>query len=333
MKLSEEILLSIIHKSYRDSKGANVVGTCPYCEKEDHFGISIHKDGNPWRCLKCGRSGKKIYGLLKHIGKSDLIHGKRDVVHSKPIKININIPKSEKLNVYLPKKSLPLGWKRIFSDSYLDSRGFLKEDYNFYKVGRTSIFKQLKDYIIILVEENVECKGYVARCDWDKEKFKEYNDRAKAEGTLQKLRYQNSANTDFGKLLFGFDEIISGITKTVILVEGIFGKVNVTRTLSLYDNEETKCCATFGKKVSVEQLHKLKDAGIENIILIFDNDAINDSKRYGADLEYNFSTLIGFLKDERDPGDLSEEEIWDVMSNLMSPVEFSNSKIKKIKLI
>ena len=67
------------------------------------------------------------------------------------------------------------------------------------------------------------------------------------------LRYQNSVDTDFGKMVYGIDECTEN-THTLIGVEGITDKFNVDRLLGLYKQEEIKCGAFFGKKISPEQM-------------------------------------------------------------------------------
>lgn len=50
------------------------------------------------------------------------------------------------------------------------------------------------------------------------------------------------------KLLYNYDTIIEGETDTVILVEGVFDVIALTRKLELYDNQRVAVVATFGKK-------------------------------------------------------------------------------------
>ena len=243
----------------------------------------------------------------------------------------INLRASERLDVDidLPKAHPPIGFNRIDSDEYLDSRGFTESQYEKYKVGR-SWLSTFKDFVIFLIEEDGECKGYVSRRKKGGAWFKEQEERVKLYGGKKPLRYNNS-QTDFAKLIYGIDEI-DGLVDTMVIVEGIFDKFNVERILGM-DQEGSfwKCGATFGKKINDIQMNKLKKKGIKNVILMYDPDALNDSKRYSYELTKHFKVKVGYL-DQKDPGDLLEDELYSVMDNLYDPLNFFLDKIEIKKL-
>jgi hypothetical protein len=102
----------------------------------------------------------------------------------------------------------------------------------------------------------------------------------------------------------------------------------------LYDRKDIKCVATFGKKISVFQIKRILDKGIENIILLYDPDAVNASKNYSMELDKYFNVRVGHIKNvEEDPGDLSLEELELVLNNLENPLEFKMNKLQKKSLI
>lgn len=319
---------------------------CPFCKKEEHLGVNLgelsegkYKDRISFRCVKCGEKGGLIK-LLKQIGKEDLLEGYVSVDATKLLEKKIGVVE-EKEDLSVPNKKPPIGWKRMLDNEYLNERGFEPWQYELYPVGMTKLFPRLKGYIVFLVEEEGNNKGYIARSTKTKEEIKRINDKIKeynktADKDYRKmkyLRYQNEGGVDFDKLLFGLDEITEE-THTAIIVEGITDKSNVDRKLQLNISPEMKCCVSFGKALSPRQITKLKEKGISSVILLYDPDAINDSKEYGAKLESEFnSTKIGFLKD-KDPGDLSLDEILNVFENLEAPINFFTRKVqKKIKKI
>lgn len=75
------------------------------------------------------------------------------------------------------------------------------------------------------------------------------------------MRYRNSTENDFVKLLYNYDSIIEDETDTVILVEGVFDVIALTRKLNLYNNPSVAVVATFGKKISDTQIYKLQAKG------------------------------------------------------------------------
>ena len=326
--------------------GDHLVCRCPFCGKEDHFYINwqraFKKRGSKyigsWDCKKCGEAGS-LPRLLKQLGRLDILHDShREVDLTKPLvnKINITSEHEEELELEVPNKRPPLGWRRVYDHAYLRSRGFTDFEFNKYKVGVTKMYSKLKDFVVILIEEDSECKGYVARSLKSKEDLdtlnsaiKEYN-KSVSDPRMRKrkkLRYDNSPNTDFAKLLLGIDELTDR-TKSTILVEGFMDKLNVDRLLQLDAQEHTKCVATFGKKISSVQIAKLQNKGIQNIVVLFDPDAVKDSKKYAFELEKYFNTLVGFLKD-KDPGDLNEQELTDVLQSLEVPSKFNVSRVQK----
>jgi hypothetical protein len=324
VKLSIEKLKELLPTARPDRRGSNLRAICPWCG-QDEFGISIENNHvfGCYRKKKCGVSGN-IFTLAKFLRRWDLLNiegevGKVEKLENKIVKANIEY------NLDLPNVSMPVGWKRVMQDEYLASRGFT--EYARYKVGRTQVDPRFKkNYVITAIEEGGETKGYIGRHIWDKEKIKiESAIRVKV-GGKEILRYINS-DTDFGKLLMGYDEIAEGETKTVICVEGIFDKWNIDRLLSLHNQEGIKCNATFKCDISPEQIIKWQIKGIETLILFYDPDVINEIKKSAASLQLYFKIFVAFNEAGADPGDITKEQLGEVFSNLKSPSEFSNNKV------
>jgi len=309
---------------------------CPWCGKDnEHFGIKFtartirHNNEVSFRCLKCDVTGGefllfKQLDLLTFLRQGDYI--KQDKAIEK--RINTKDFEEEVLEIDVPTRHVPFGFRRAKEDVYLLERGFESWQFESYVIGRTKLFGKLKDYVIFLIIENEENKGYVARITWSKEKIKSQEQRT----GKRVVRYNNEGGVDFAKLLFGIDEV-DAWTKTVILVEGVTDKANVDRflkTLGLI--KYTKCCCTFGKKISPEQAEKLRIRDVKHIIFLYDPDAISSSKQYSISLKGKFDKIsVGFLKD-KDPGELGIEEFTDVMSKLEDPINFLVNKLQKREL-
>jgi len=212
---------------------------------------------------------------------------------------------------------MPAGWKvSLASTEYLKNRGITPDDCKRYNIGYTNLFKKYENYVLIPIYDNGKIKGFVGR----------YGAKKVPD---DKLRYRNSSGTEFSELLFGYDEITEN-TLTVILVEGIFDKIAVDKTLRLWHTEEIKCVCTFGKKISPEQSKKLRLKGVTNVILLYDFDAIKDIKRYGLELENYFMTSIVYTT-KKDIDECSEEEALELFTNLQKPRDFNTDVIGKLK--
>lgn len=316
--ISDEDLRSILVNPQLNSRGQYICD-CVFCGKERH--MYVNKETQMFDCKKCGVSGN-IYKLLKHLDKFYLLEGStvenRETIVKLRSLLRNEIENDEIELNELPVIKMPAGWKVLSkSTDYLKSRRITSEDCKRYKIGTTSLFEKFNNYVLIPVFDNGKIRGYVGR----------YGDKKVPKN---KLRYNNSVGTKFSELLFGYDEI-SKNTSTVILVEGIFDKIAVDKFLQLWENEEIKCVCTFGKKISSEQLKKLKIKGITNVILLYDFDAVKDIKRYGLELEKYFSTSITYTSSKKDIDECTKEEAYDVFKNLKKPEEFNIDVIGKLK--
>ena len=225
---------------------------------------------------------------------------------------------------------MPLGWKRLYQDDYLDGRGFI--EYKRYKVGRTSIDPRVsKNYIVIAVEEKGELKGYIGRHYKSKKELDALNEIRKQKELPMVPRYRNSTSTDFAKLIFGFDEIEEE-TDTIICVEGIFDKWNIDKLLDLHNQKQIKCNATFKCDISPEQRYKWQQKGIKNLILLYDPDVIDKIKKNAIELQEYFNVQIGFSRSGKDPGEMLIDDVIEVWQNLESPSQFRLNKVS-IKIL
>lgn len=332
VKLSIDQLKSIIHNARLDRRKKNLIGDCPQCG-ENEFGISLdtnHQFGC-FRKNKCGYVGN-IFTLIKDLKRYDLLSINQVITNIAKLenKIRLNYAEEE-LDLTLPKVMLPIGWKRIYEDEYMASRGFT--EFETFKVGRTMIDPLFrKNYVIFPIEEVGECKGYVGRHIKEKKEIDKLNDQYKEQGLNRRvLRYRNST-TDFGKLLYSYEHIIPGKTKTIIAVEGMFDVFNVVRKLDLFNQDEIKCNGTFKCDTSAEQKYKWKAAGIENLILMYDPDVVNQIKKNALELENDFDVYVAYTNCSNDPGDMTLEELGQALETMQRPSEFKLNTVNIRKL-
>lgn len=342
MQFPQEVIESLISDAKVDHKGENLYGTCPECGGNE-FGISLG-DNHLYRCFRgkqCGIVGN-IYTLLKLVGRTELIKDRdfyKETDVFKPLeKRSLSFSSEPEEQEELPNLKMPVGWRQVSSHPYLEGRGFTEAQFAKYEVGTTRLAKKFKNFVIFAIRQGFNIKGYVARNLLDKEtidaKTKEVKEWNKANPELEPrippLRYSNSAETDFSKIVYGIDEVVDGITKTIIIVEGLFDKINLEIICpELFEDKEIVVVCTWGKKVSPTQQKIIKEKELQKAILLYDPDAINDSKRYGSELKYCVSEVeVGYL-DEKDPGDLTADEFYEVMMNLETPEQFSQNRLQK----
>ncbi len=324
MKSNDDVKITIdeivdLLKNPKNSGTNQILSDCPYCSKQKHF--YLNKTNFFWDCKKCKESGN-IRKLLRHFGiLEQFLH--KTLKLDKLLLIN-NDDEEDGENITLadlPKKSLPRGYQRIFNHPYLKNRGLITNDFYKYNIGISKTSRKLDKYIIMLIEEDGECKGYVSRCMLSKEEIEKYD----------LLRYRNSLDTKFNSLLFGYEEITRN-TRTVIIVEGIFDKIRLDNILKTSCSEDIKVVCTFGNKVSQNQLNKLRVTSVEKIVLFYDLDAIEEMKKTSPKIKKYFDLKICCLLDGKDPGDASEQEVLEALFNEYDSNSFFYEKCNGRKL-
>lgn len=325
MQLTLDEIKGLVKINRLDHRKENAYGLCPECG-QDEFGISLsnnHRFGC-FRKKRCGFNGN-IFTLLRYLGKQ-IIDVKPGFAPRQRLEDKITLD-SVDLDLSLEDVAMPLGWTRIRDHWYLNQRGFTKEDYERFPVGVTNIDSRFRDKVIFRIDQNGTTKAYIGRSTKSKKEIERINEKYKAEGKEYKyLRYKNSEDTDFSKVLLGIEEITENTT-IIILVEGLFDKVNTDHVLQLTEQEEIKCCCTFKCGASPEQIFLMQQSGIDTIILLYDPDVIKDIKKASWELEKYFNVFVGYEENGRDPGDMIEEDFDEVFDNLKTPSQFDVSKM------
>lgn len=329
MLLSSEDLIDLLEQPtlHRGKNGfLNYKCKCPECGKPEFF-ISINIENHPgqcWRKDKCGYS-TNIYGILKLLNKLHLFKTNqvKDIVS---IVNKIKTVDNTEIDLNVTDTSLPIGYKRIFESSYLESRGFNQDSYNTYEVGMSKLAPKVKnDYLIFPVREFGNVKGYVARHYMSKKDIDYHNNQS----NFKILRYRNSTS-EFGKLLYGVDDILG--SQCVIVVEGIFDKISVDRYLKYSGLDKIAACVcSFGSSITIEQVAKIILFGVSRVILFYDEDAINKIKQLGRKINAYFPQIIieaTVPLSNKDPGDSNFEEIEELLFSSKSLNIFQIEKIK-----
>lgn len=323
-------LINELHGKLDGSRKNIVCPVCPYCgHKGGKFGIYVGVETDRKKlfmshCFSCGHTTTELNDLLNDINRPDLML--EETASFAPVEIpkfySLN---EEEIDDELCKVDMPEGWKRCYRNPYLKSRGFTFDDYDFFPVGTTrGLNWKYDDYVIFPIMDNNDIVGYIGRHTWSKDTIDEYNKKAKRNNKFQILRYNNSTENDFSKLLYNYDAVIDDVTKTVILVEGVFDVIALTRKLELYESTWVTPVATFGKKISDTQIYKLQAKGVDTVIIGYDGDAVKSINAAAEKLEDYFDVYIAQIDDPT--ADFDSMDFWDIYdvfsTNIKTPLEY-----------
>lgn len=306
-----------LHGKLDGSRKNLLVPVCPVCGKGgSKFGIYLGPDTQQKRtfmshCFKCGATTRTLDDLLDLIGRSDLKI--EETASFKPLEIPdfLKINTEDEIDDSLSIIEMPSGWKRCFKNSYLKSRGFVYDDYEYFPVGTTrGLNYKFDDYVIFPIIDNGDIVGYVSRHTWPKEQIDKHNEKARWEGKYEIRRYNNSLENEFVKLLYNYDSVIEDETDTVIICEGVFDVIALTRKLDLYDYHRIVPVATFGKKISNAQIYKLQSKGVRTVVVAYDADAREATIKAATELSEYFDVFICHLGDQAK--DFDDMEFWDI---------------------
>lgn len=318
-------ILSVLTGAKKSGRKGWYSAKCPYCGKEEHLGV-VFTETISFNCFRCGEKGT-AWKLLKFLGKLFLIKKEKLINIFQPLEVKtFEKVKISKEDFILPKKSKPLGFKRCLENDYLINRGLSQFQVERYEWGITNLESKYKNYILLLLYFENKLIGYIGRTTLQENEIKKIES---LEGKKYK-RYINSIDTDFSRYLFGIEDIKEQ-TKTVILVEGIFDKLNIDNLLQLDDSDDLKCLSCFGKKISEDQIFLLQKKNIKNIIFLYDKDAIHESKKYAIQLLKFFNVKVAYCT-KKDPGDLVFDQLSEILNKVEDPINFSINKVhKKLK--
>ncbi len=299
--MDKKLLLDQLSKkiSLRKFKESGwVEADCPFCGKDGHFGLffdvkSGYKSGG-YKCFKCDEKGTLKY-LIKYL-KIDYsfgeLHDEVPDIYYYDIKDNLSttsIPKE-----YKNKQHYDYVLNRVKDKDITDMAMFGGVPYGF-----------LKDYCIFPIKDVKDFSknhGFVGR-DITGESA---------------IRYFNSKGSKFDKLLYGLK---SGETKNAILVEGIFDALSVERAVKRYG--DVNGYATFGKKISTDQINKLLAIGVENLFFMYDADALKEVMKYSSGSLGKFNSVnVCTFDSHKDPGVMSDREILASIDNSTCALNF-----------
>lgn len=330
MKIDRNKVIESLHLRSFGAKGwlSSKQLSCPICGKRDKIGIYLDdKGGGLFNCFKCNSKGS-IFKLLIQSGLKDLISQDEQIQVYLQEKLEnfLSVNKIDTEEIGCEEVPKPLGFRSIEYDEYLEQRGWTSEQYSQFNAG-TSIDPRFRNKIVFLLKEDGKIIGYLSRSKFSKEWHKENLRLAKQGKAKLVLRYDNSRDTKFERVVGGIDEVLENITSTVILVEGIMDKANTDKVLELNNQDEVKCCFTFGCKLSKVQALKLLKKGVKRIYLMYDPETIQQTKSAALLLSKYFEVEIAEIDCNKDPGEMNFDDFARVLSKTQTPNEYFLNKL------
>lgn len=326
-QIAEELRVDFNGK-YDGSRHNLLLPTCPFCHDNRYkYGIYVsattkYKKFGASHCFKCGNGNRTLKGTLEDLGRLDLIP-KETVELEDELTGSLSLFDDDEIDDSLTKIEMPKGYRRCFKNSYLKSRHFIADDYEYFSCGTTrGLNERYDDYVLLEIHDNGRLVGFVGRHTWDKEEIDDYNNRHR----YQIRRYNNSTENGFAKLLYNIDAVKQYETRSVILCEGCFDVIALTRKLDLYDYSPIVPVATFGKKISETQIYKLQNKGIDQVVIGYDADAKESISKVAMQLDNYFDVYIADLNmsEGKDWDEMHTEDIYDVFANHIKSVREFN---------
>lgn len=326
-QIAEELLIDFNGKM--DGGRKNVLFQhCPFCGHDKYkYAVYVgpqtgYKIFGASNCYSCGRKFRNIKSTLEALNRLDLLP-KETTDFSETLTKEISLFDNDDIDDGLVEISMPKGYKRTFRNSYLKSRGWTADDLEYFPAGTNRCVEpKYSDYVLIEIRDNDRLVGFLGRHVWSKKDIDNYNHKHR----FQIRRYNNSTENGFGKLIYNFDAIKQYETRTVILCEGVFDVVALTRKLELYDMPYIVPVATFGKKISEVQIYKLQQKGVEQVVLGFDADAKETTGTVAMQLDNYFDTYIADFDcaNGKDWDEMNENDIYEVFANNLKSVREFN---------
>ncbi len=321
-EIVDELKLRIPDTKMDGNRKNLLVSQCPFCAHPKYkYGIYVgyengRKHFGASNCFYCGKNFSTLEDTLYALGLEELLP--KDVIELEEDTLpnELSFESDYDIDDELDEVEMPYGYKRVFSNDYLKSRGWMADDYVYFEVGTNrGVDQKYDDYVILPITDDGKRVGFVARHIWDKERIDEHNSKRR----YQILRYKNSTENPFTKLLYNIDSVERGVTDTVILCEGVFDVVGIVRSLELYDYKRIVPVCTFGKKISETQMFKLQDKGVETVVIGYDNDSAGRSGtvRAASVLEKYFDVYVAEIPVEcdKDFAEMSAKQVYDIFAN------------------
>lgn len=249
--------------------------------------LYINADKGCFFCFKSSTSGSLSY-LLSLLGVEE---GEKEDDRVPSLEsLKETVKRLGGVNKFvLPTADLPEWYSRIIPGSrvhqYLSYRGVTDDDVEFYKIGEGT--GQHEGWVIFpSLDSKGKCEYWVAR-------------------NIDKKMYRNPTVDRRHHLCFLYNAL-SVSPKSVVICEGVFSAIVAGRD----------SVASLGKYVTKSQLHRLRNTGVEEVLIALDGDAWRDTLDTAERcIRMGFETKIVRLPIDQDPADMGREAFLVYKSN------------------
>lgn len=317
----ERYVLSIQPDAQRS--GANLIVTCPHCDKQKLWVLTLDRDdvkAPAWQCFsgECGDSGRTALSLVRRLedldtfaalekiqkyqkGNEPLIDLRRLVEDR--LSGQVEAWSEDDSRVDLPDEFIAVKPGQKWSDlpPYFRERGIGPKKALRYGIGwcEEGFFR---NRLVVPVTRDGEVVFFVARYMKQKPPLcKKPTLPCKTCGghdehkRLKKTLYPKGAKP--GRYLYNFD--VARKHQTIRIVEGVLDAVHVG----------SSAVATFGTTLSQYQLELLMRTAAEEIVIMWDRDAIEKARELADRLSDLWRVRVVELPDARDPDEHTRDEL------------------------
>ena len=286
-ELLVNVVNSVLGTGKRTARG-NQAYHCPFCNHHKpklEINFTENKEGNNlWQCWVCGKKGKKIYSLFKHLDTPpDILSQLKPLIKSGNW-IENNIP----LNiVVLPKEYKNFDGSIISKHAlvYLKKRNITKRDIIKYNIGYCEYGQYAKMIIIPSYDTNGKLNYFTAR-SFEKEPYVKYR------------------NPEVSRDIIPFELFINW-DLPIILCEGPFDAMAIKRN----------AIPLFGKNIQPSLMKKIVTSKVQKIYIALDNDALKKALEF-CELLLNEGKEVYLVKLQgKDPSEMGFESFTKLIQN------------------
>jgi len=270
---------------------------CPGCH--DHKArLYINRRSFNWTCHNCSGKGRGALSFVKWVLSCDEDKAIKAIVMTKTVAMRYETDAEEEPSKsHTAEEPLPLGYRAL--ELPMDERSTPYWEYVLSRNITPSMVRQYglgycrygpyKGRVIIPVNIFGVRRGWVGRSLSD---------------TVAR-KYMNPDDVHTSRLLFNIDAVIASGSDKVILVEGVFDALRLP---------DTAVC-TFGKKISIQQIEILREAGFRKWVFCYDGDAIEDAEYFSERMPSGVQCYKVELPEEYDPGNAPMRVLTQAINN------------------
>ena len=133
VRIPDEDLKELLGSKVRPGPHNHYISDCPLCGKPKHF--YVNRGSQLWDCKKCGEEGN-IVSLLVALNKLYLLGEFKTIDRTKITLLSDWASQfdEEELDVDVPNRKKPIGFKRVYKDDYLKGRKLTKANFKKFEI-------------------------------------------------------------------------------------------------------------------------------------------------------------------------------------------------------